>query len=723
MSSSVQSVLCICAVLGLGACERGYSLAPTNNNNENSSVDCGDGVLDPAEQCDGAELDGQTCVGLGFDGGVLACTSACTFDTGGCQMGSECGDGVAEGSEECDADDFGGASCQSLGWDGGILACDAACHYDPSGCQGTGPVCGNDAQEYGEDCDGADLGGETCVSQGFSSGTLACAADCVFDTDECVSQICGNGAIEEGEDCDGADLNGETCVGLGFDSGTLACAGDCRFDMGACESVTCPNGVIDAGEDCDGGDLGGQTCGGLGYVGGTLACAGNCVFDEGGCLDEICGNGSREGTEACDTGDLDGETCVSQGFAAGTLACDTNCDFDTTGCYVTFCGNNTIEPPEECDGIDLGGLDCTNLGYTGGTLGCTPNCLYSVSNCTGTPACTAEGGSLACGAATGGDTSGPPAAANITDWIGPNCSPYPYTGPEIIYIVNTGGTSEGVTVSLTGLSGDLDLIVMQSAGLGCDPGLPCVGYSARGGVADESVSFVSAVNTDYFVVVDGYAGAVSPYNLDVVCSQPTRMIYEWFPLGGTEAWDLEGSTITFTPNSTVPMGYLYSVATGVTGFPSPPMGMTPSLPFAGSDDTIEVPFPPGRSFTFFDVTYTSMWVNTNGNITFGGGDPEPEESAVLFAGGLPRIAGEWDNINPVAGGPSTVLVQPSNDRVAVTWNYSPDNFAGQGDHAIQIELFWAGSVAITNLTNGGTDGLCGITEGGGPPLQEVNFVP
>ena len=54
------------------------------------------------------------------------------------------------------------------------------------------------------------------------------------------------------------------------------------------------------------------------------------------------------------------------------------------------------------------------------------------------------------------------------------------------------------------------------------------------------------------------------------------------------------------------MGYLYSVATGVANFPSPPTGMTPPLPFTGSDDTIEVPFPPGRSFTFFDVTYTSM---------------------------------------------------------------------------------------------------------------------
>jgi len=712
-------------VLLAGGCGAAYSLSNTNNNNDNDNTSgvCGDDVLDSGEECDGVELGGETCAGLGFDSGTLACTSACTFDTAECLMVTLCGDGVAEGAEECDADDFGGATCESLGWTGGILGCDGLCRYVTAACEGPGPECGNGVLEYGEGCDGTDLGGETCVGLGFTSGTLACAADCTFDTDECVAQVCNNGTIEDGEDCDGVDLGGETCVGLGFDSGTLACAADCTYDMSACESITCPNGQIDTGEDCDGADLGGETCVGLGYVGGTLACAGNCVFDTGACLDEICGNSTREGTEECDGADLDGEDCVSQGFAAGTLACGAGCTFDTSGCLATFCGNNTIEVPEDCDGSDLGGLDCTDLGYTGGTLGCTPGCLFSTINCTGAPACTAAGGPVACGSSVSGDTSNPPAAANIADWTGPGCSPYQYTGPEILYLLNTGTTSEGVTVSVTGLSADLDLIVMESAGLGCDPGLPCVGYSAAGGTTDESVSFISQANTDYYLVVEGYNLAVSPYTLDVVCSQPSRMIYEWFPLGSSDTWDLDGSTVTYSPNAMVVMGYTYTVATGVTDFPTPIIAATPGLPFTGSDDSIEVTFGAGQSFTFFDVTYTSLWVNTNGSITFGAGDPDPEESDVAFAGGLPRIAGEWDNINPVAGGPSTVIVGRFGDRIVVTWNYSPDNFAGQGAHAIQIELFWTGQITVTNLTNGGDDGLSGITEGGGLPLAEVNFVP
>lgn len=47
-----------------------------------------DGIIDPGEQCDGSNLNGQTCVSLGFAAGTLACTASCTFDTSGCTSGS-----------------------------------------------------------------------------------------------------------------------------------------------------------------------------------------------------------------------------------------------------------------------------------------------------------------------------------------------------------------------------------------------------------------------------------------------------------------------------------------------------------------------------------------------------------------------------------------------------------------------------------------------------------
>src|SRR4051794_15011048 len=49
-------------------------------------------------------------------------------------------------------------------------------------------VCGDGHVDGSEKCDGADLGGQTCVdvTSGFAQGgTLACNPDCTFETSDC----------------------------------------------------------------------------------------------------------------------------------------------------------------------------------------------------------------------------------------------------------------------------------------------------------------------------------------------------------------------------------------------------------------------------------------------------------------------------------------------------------------------------------------------------------
>lgn len=84
-----------------------------------------------------------------------------------------------------------------------------------------GPECGDDVATDDEECDGADLAGSGCVDRGFSGGTLACKADCRFDTSGC--EPCGNGVRGEGEQCDGSDFGGVTCRDLGFVGGDQKC--------------------------------------------------------------------------------------------------------------------------------------------------------------------------------------------------------------------------------------------------------------------------------------------------------------------------------------------------------------------------------------------------------------------------------------------------------------------------------------------------------------------
>jgi hypothetical protein len=45
-----------------------------------------------------------------------------------------CGDGVRSGSEQCDGADVGGATCKSFGFFTGSLECTSGCTYDTSGC-------------------------------------------------------------------------------------------------------------------------------------------------------------------------------------------------------------------------------------------------------------------------------------------------------------------------------------------------------------------------------------------------------------------------------------------------------------------------------------------------------------------------------------------------------------------------------------------------------------
>ena len=96
---------------------------------------CGNGLLEPAEVCDDPDLAGETCVSLGFDGGVLECGSACDgFNTLGCFLVG-CGNGIQEGTEVCDGEDLAGESCSSQGFGSGTLACGVLCDaFDTSGC-------------------------------------------------------------------------------------------------------------------------------------------------------------------------------------------------------------------------------------------------------------------------------------------------------------------------------------------------------------------------------------------------------------------------------------------------------------------------------------------------------------------------------------------------------------------------------------------------------------
>jgi hypothetical protein len=271
---------------------------------------------------------------------LLAGVSGCAFDKSGLPFNgtgdaavvpdagdgatATCGNGSLDQGEDCDGNEFGGQTCVSLGYYDGDLICTGGCLINPVGCS----TCGNDEQQGDEHCDGDDLAGATCENLGFDSGNLSCGADCTFDTGQCTGSGCGDGTVDTGELCDSANLNGQSCdtVGMGFTDGVLSCTADCVFNVSAC--TICGDGLVDPGEACDSTELNGADCGTEGFAGGSLSCDSSCALDTSACT--TCGDGQLDTGEECDEGgnnsnvtpDACREDCTNH--LCGDGVCDTD---------------------------------------------------------------------------------------------------------------------------------------------------------------------------------------------------------------------------------------------------------------------------------------------------------------------------------------------------------------------------------------------------------------
>lgn len=69
---------------------------------------------------------------------------------------------------------------------------------------------------------------------------------------------CGDGVLNGGETCDGAQLGGATCVSQGFDSGTLACNSNClSYNTAGCSNTCTPVNLLTLNPGFENGPNGG----------------------------------------------------------------------------------------------------------------------------------------------------------------------------------------------------------------------------------------------------------------------------------------------------------------------------------------------------------------------------------------------------------------------------------------------------------------------------------
>ncbi len=152
---------------------------------------------------------------------------------------------------------------------------------------------------------------------------------------------------------------------------------------------------------------------------------------------------------------------------------------------------------------------------------------------------------------------------------------------------------------------------------------------------------------------------------------------------------------------------------------------------AAGDDT-STPLNLGFNFRYQGTNYNSVFVNSNGNLTFGVGDTDFSESVAEFLAGPPRIAPRWDDLD---AGDGVIVVSTDED----------DDFDGHHDdaivknggghddddsvtiHFVSVPEFFTTSPNYFSIkleedddeiefdygATARTDGLTGITQGGG----------
>ncbi len=338
-----------------------------------TSAVCGNGVLEPGEECEGncpASCTNRGCTKFDLQGSPAQCTArcvemgvetACKNGDGCCPPGCntaidgdcsvQCGNELREAGETCDPLASCPTSCPTVDCQLRKLinpgTCAAECVNDRqlSGC------CTNDSQCPGnfacqnKTCSGTCIAGHklcngSCIPNRECCGS--CSGD-VCQNDDVFERFCNNGtcATRMNRDCGNFRCDGESC------------SSQCRSGFKECNGSCIPNN---------------QCCGG---------CPGSFCQDDDA-FERFCNNGTCDSRRTRDCGNFrcSGGSCSNQ-CRDGLKSCDGNCIPESSCCggcsgtvcqnddeFVRFCDNGTCRTQFS--------TDCAPFGCSGTT--CRTSC-------------------------------------------------------------------------------------------------------------------------------------------------------------------------------------------------------------------------------------------------------------------------------------------------------------------------------------------------------------
>ncbi len=616
---------------------------------------------------------------------------------------TECGDGVTEGPETCDdANAVDGDGCSACSVDFGFQ-CDNAAVSDCTGPFDLGTFAA--AEAIPDTVEAGPLGAEApfFYSITFSedvviTGTLTAVnaedLDIGFFND-------ANELLFVRETASGVEFTDEVLVAGTYTILVLAAdapiANGWTLAMSTVAGPVCGDGIVGIGEACDDNLVDDDGCT-------------SCVVDNGFACDNTnnpsvcvstCGDGIVDDNDECDDGnavddDRCSNTCV---LTADVLDLDGNDDFANAQAIASGEVARGSLDPEGIDELDIYTFTLVETSWV--TLEQYTTVDGDLTNYDGP----GLDDSLDCGSDLQvrifdgmGDPTDNNTALLFDDddgdgfcgFLGPVNDAGNVLLPAGTYFVKVNEFSDNDAVPLYGLDFRVDAVLADGDACDtaldlCDPTLTC----------------------------DGPSGSI--------CTDPPatdRANFEQFASG---EFDLANSSITFTPNgadftilTSAAVAFPDAVGTG---------GVASSTPTVTDDGTQEITS--AFSFPFFGVDRTTYFVNSNGNITFGGGDTDFSETVAEHFD-TPRISFFYNDLSPQNG---TVTFDEFADHLTVTFEGVPA-FSSTDELNVQIQLFDTGVIVLTYLVVTEIDTTCivGISNGdavGTPPVESdfSSFLP
>jgi hypothetical protein len=313
---------------------------------------CGNGTINPPEECDGTNLNGKTCSSTGIDLGTgsLTCKANCTFDTRACSLAALCGNNFVDGS----CSNPSKTTKQTCLESNKTWTNNACSVVSPATATRTTCLAGNNTW-IGEQCDGNSTGAldgifapeyvfeydEICTKYGeLPSCIRKCSTRCKTLVCNRAGQDCSEPAL-----CGNGDING-TCSNTLITTGYVDCING-EKDVYTWNSVTdtCDGHVeyttksaceadknFWSGEQCDCGD--GKCYNSL--ITTAVACVAPKTWSNNRCWDNslnkddcLAVNGNRWDWDCGDTL----PTCSDFDYGEGNLGCNINsCKLNTSDC-------------------------------------------------------------------------------------------------------------------------------------------------------------------------------------------------------------------------------------------------------------------------------------------------------------------------------------------------------------------------------------------------------